>query len=212
VILSFSLSIDGQTAFKKGKGMTVHYIEGDVLTAVSGAIAHVCNNRGGWGKGFSGNLSAKYPQVEEAYSYWFAKGYKSLGTIIPQQPVKGLYVFNMIAQDGHKSANNPTPLDYTALRICLNKVLDRCLQIGITQLHMPYIGTGLGGGNWNVIAEMLEEVFASGDVHVYIYAYETPEERDARQQAYFESDKRAEERNEAWFAFPGDRYPHVRDD
>ena len=33
-------------------------------------IAHICNDRGGWGKGFVVAISRRWPEPEEAYRAW----------------------------------------------------------------------------------------------------------------------------------------------
>lgn len=48
----------------------INYIFGDATEPVGDGpniIAHVCNNRGVWGAGFTRALSAKYPRAEHVY-------------------------------------------------------------------------------------------------------------------------------------------------
>ncbi|GHA76937.1 Appr-1-p processing protein [Streptomyces termitum] len=51
----------------------IAYVRGDA-TAPRGRgtriIAHVCNDRGGWGKGFVLALSRRWPEPEAAYRRW----------------------------------------------------------------------------------------------------------------------------------------------
>jgi len=61
-----------------------------------------------------------------------------------------LYVANMIAQHGYRSANGQIPLRYDALETCLLKVTE-ALEDGDLgpweyKVHMPRIGCGLAGG------------------------------------------------------------------
>ncbi|MEX3101111.1 MULTISPECIES: Appr-1-p processing protein [unclassified Streptomyces] len=51
----------------------ITYTRGDATTpSVKGVkvIAHVCNDSGGWGKGFVLSLSRRWPQPEAAYRAW----------------------------------------------------------------------------------------------------------------------------------------------
>jgi O-acetyl-ADP-ribose deacetylase (regulator of RNase III) len=50
------------------------YVRGDATTPVGKGpkvIAHVCNDRGGWGKGFVLALSRRWPEPEAAYRRWY---------------------------------------------------------------------------------------------------------------------------------------------
>ena len=37
-------------------------------------ITHICNNQGGWGRGFVVALSKRWPEPERAYRQWFRAG------------------------------------------------------------------------------------------------------------------------------------------
>ncbi len=51
----------------------ISYVVGDA-TALQGEgpkiIAHVCNDAGGWGKGFVLPLARRWPQTRTAYKTW----------------------------------------------------------------------------------------------------------------------------------------------
>lgn len=51
----------------------INYVRGDAtVPSVKGVkvIAHVCNDIGGWGKGFVLALSRRWPEPEKAYRSW----------------------------------------------------------------------------------------------------------------------------------------------
>jgi O-acetyl-ADP-ribose deacetylase (regulator of RNase III) len=48
--------------------LAIKYVKGDVLYPLGNGgklIVHVCNNRGGWGKGFVGALSRRWRKTED---------------------------------------------------------------------------------------------------------------------------------------------------
>ena len=66
-------------------------------------IAHVCNDRGGWGKGFVLAISRRWPEPERTYRQWHRGRVGDdfgLGTVqlVAVQP--DLWVANMVAQHG----------------------------------------------------------------------------------------------------------------
>lgn len=132
-------------------------------------IAHVCNDQGGWGAGFTGMLSRRWDLPEANYR---AQVFESLpymlGTtmIIPVED--DIQVANMIAQRGYRSPTNRVPLDYAALSRCLSHVATVARQTGST-VHMPRIGCGLGGGNWSVVRDRINIFLTSHDIDVTIY-------------------------------------------
>ena len=76
-----------------------------------------------------------------------------------------LVVANMIAQHG-----NSTPtyraVDYDALRRCLHNLAGAAWFAGAT-VHMPRIGCGLGGGDWETVSAIIEDEINRIPVYVY---------------------------------------------
>lgn len=135
----------------------ISYTTGDATLPaldVSGRalIAHVCNDVGAWGAGFSGALSRRYPVAKQVY----LDNPKTLG--VTQLPIwvshRPIIIANMIAQRGLRSPSNPVPLDYTALETCLMSVGMFASSTGVS-IHMPRIGCGLAGGDWSRVVEIL---------------------------------------------------------
>lgn len=54
--------------------MEILYIKGDATAPIGSGvkvITHICNDIGGWGKGFVLALSKKWKMPEEAYRQWY---------------------------------------------------------------------------------------------------------------------------------------------
>jgi O-acetyl-ADP-ribose deacetylase (regulator of RNase III) len=168
----------------------IKYVQGDatrpqLFEGETVLIAHVSNSRGGWGRGFVLALSKRWPQPEAAYRLWHRTGSNEqgepfeLGNIqcVPVEP--SLYVVNMIAQAGygknnaqrHQSnePNTTPPLRPDALAQCLEKVAKLAKSRNAT-VHMPRIGTGLGGSSWEVIEPIVSRQLLGLSVTVYDYA------------------------------------------
>ncbi|MBS6715004.1 MAG: hypothetical protein KH231_05975 [Dialister sp.] len=151
--------------------MFINYVIGDATRPIGEGtkiIAHVCNNKGGWGAGFVLALSKKWSEPETCYRSAALSNDLLLGKTMFVNVENGIVIANMIAQNGYKSAENPCPLDYTALGICLDDVRNFADEIGAS-VHMPRIGCGLAGGKWNEIELIIKSNLCAFGVPVYVY-------------------------------------------
>lgn len=141
-------------------------------------IAHICNNKGGWGAGFVLALSKLSKLPENAYRNAFKNnkdfglGFVDFVTVKEHNNMeKGLIVANMVAQNGYKSEKNPIPLSYKYLEECLDKLGEYASKVNAT-IHMPKIGTGLAGGDWEIISQLINNKLCSRGLRVYVYKME----------------------------------------
>lgn len=124
-------------------------------------IMHICNNCGRWGKGFVKNISKRWLKPEKAYRKLDAY---NLGDIQVVPVTDGVTVVNMIAQNGFGGV----AVDYNALHECLIKVRETARRLNAS-VHGPKIGTGLGGGDWHIIARLIDDELSDHNVAVTIY-------------------------------------------
>jgi len=149
---------------------TIKYLKGDATSPQAKGnklICHVCNDLGGWGKGFVLAISKRWPKPEKDYRDWHrhrAKNDFSLGNVQFIEVSNFIEIGNMIAQRGMK-------IRYQAVETCLSKVADRAIETHAS-VHMPRIGCGLAGGKWSLIEPIIEKQLISRNVDVYIYDFE----------------------------------------
>lgn len=154
--------------------MRIGTIKGDATNPVGVGpkiIAHICNDIGLWGKGFVLAISRRWPKPEAAYRRWhsapgdvpFELGRVQLVRVRPE-----LWVANMIAQHGVRSASNPIPIHYPAVGACLKKVGLHTAANGAS-VHMPRIGCGLAGGTWDEIEPLVDLHLSQNGVPVFVY-------------------------------------------
>lgn len=161
--------------------MSLTYINGDATNPIGSGlriIPHICNDIGGWGRGFVLALSAKWKQPEREYRMWHRSGHTIdmfghreafvLGSVQFVDVGGGIIIANMIAQNGIYTNNGLPPIRYDSLRVCLGKVAEITLNIGAT-IHAPKFGAGLAGGDWGQIESMIDAAFGGVDVTVYEY-------------------------------------------
>ena len=147
---------------------TIVYKKGDATKPESEKkklIIHVCNNIGKWGKGFVLALSKKWKEPEKDYREM--NKYK-LGDVKFIKVTDDIVIANMIAQDGINRKGTPfiCRINYVALEACLEKVKQYAEDYNLS-VHMPKIGCGLGGGDWNIIQEIIRKKLDELDIYVY---------------------------------------------
>ena len=87
----------------------INYIKGDATVPQAKGtkiIVHICNNIGGWGKGFVLAISKRWTEPEKKYREWYrnrARNDFELGAIQLIKVSENKYVGNMITQQGIKT-------------------------------------------------------------------------------------------------------------
>ena len=153
----------------------INYIKGDATNPTGidkKLIVHICNDIGGWGKGFVLAISKKWKKPEQKYREWFKSQEKfGLGEVQFVNVESDLSIANMIGQHKIKKNNGKIPIRYKAVRDCLNKVALFANENNFS-VHMPRIGCGLAGGNWNEIESIIKEELINRNIKVTVYDYE----------------------------------------
>ncbi len=134
-------------------------------------ISHICNDVGGWGRGFVVAVSNCWKEPEFDYRRWAEGKWNTpfeLGKVRFVKVEKDLWVVNMIAQHGVRSEKGVPPIRYEALEKCLKQVAEFAYA-NEASVHMPRIGAGLAGGNWETISEVIDRALIVKDVAVTVY-------------------------------------------
>ena len=162
----------------------IYYVKGDVLDlehadrSKNVIIPHICNNIGGWGRGFVVALSNKWKAPEAEYRLWAAGKHAEypkfeLGQIQVVEVERDLFVANMVAQHGVQWIGDIPPIRYDRVRQCLLKLATIANKIDPnTTIHMPRMGAGLAGGTWQVIEGLIKETLIAKGFDVYVYDLE----------------------------------------
>jgi O-acetyl-ADP-ribose deacetylase (regulator of RNase III) len=156
---------------------TITCVAGDATTPLGKGvkiIAHVCNDMGGWGKGFVLALSRRWPQPEADYRRWHrerAGNDFGLGAVRLVRVDTYLWVANMIGQHGTRTGGKGPPVRYDAIDTALTTLGGRALELGAS-VHMPRIGCGLAGGRWGKVEPLVLERLSTRGVQVTVYDHD----------------------------------------
>jgi O-acetyl-ADP-ribose deacetylase (regulator of RNase III) len=155
--------------------MSINYIIGDATQPVGKGpkiIVHVCNDIGGWGRGFVVALSKRWPEPEHSYRAWH-RGEEvgipfKLGEVQFVAVDRDLWVANLIGQRDVRTVGGIPPVRYDAIRKGLQQVAIEAHRLDAS-IHMPRIGCGLAGGQWEEVGKIVEQELVNHGVPVTVY-------------------------------------------
>ncbi len=152
----------------------INYLVGDATRPQIGGnkiIAHICNDIGGWGRGFVLAISKISPLPERAYREWYAMRQQNdfaLGAVQFVKLAPDIVVANMIGQHGIRTKRGVPPIRYEAVETAL-KIVGKEAFSNQASVHLPRIGCGLAGGSWDKIEPLLEKQICASEVEVFVY-------------------------------------------
>lgn len=144
---------------------------GNIVDVTSGIIVHGCNAQGVMGSGVAGELRGKYPQIFSDYRAAYERADKTsgfyMGEVILTEISENLIIANAITQfyfgkDGVKYVS------YEAIQKAFRQIVTAVHEQSLAQetegqqeieIHYPMIGAGLGGGDWSVISQIIDQEF-----------------------------------------------------
>ena len=151
----------------------VKFVHGDVLDPRGQGLKILCqvvNDRAAkWGGGVARQAAKKFPDAEMDFSLKIRSVPRSerLGAAVFTRGDEDIVIASLVAQDGYGQSKSPR-IRYAALELCLATVTARAINDGAS-VHMPRIGMGEAGGDWSIIAEMIENTMVRAGLPVIIY-------------------------------------------
>lgn len=146
--------------------MKIEYRKGDMFKTDILHIAHGCNAQGVMGSGVARIVKEQYFDAYKFYAEQYDEHGLKLGDV-QFVPANGKVIVNAVTQnlygkDGRRFVN------YEAVAECM-RTINRVLKLeGATHVAMPQIGAGLGGGDWHVIASIIESELKTVMPNVYV--------------------------------------------
>lgn len=155
--------------------MEINYLNGDATTPKTTGnkvIVHICNDIGGWGKGFVMAISKKWKAPENAYRQWYKlKDNFVLGEVQFVQVEADTWIANIIGQHHiYKDETGNPPIRYAAVAAGLAKV-GEFATANQASVHMPRIGCGLAGGSWDKIEPLINENLTANNIETFVYDF-----------------------------------------
>lgn len=142
------------------------YVVGNLLEAPEDCIAHGCNAQGVMGSGVAVQIKEQFPNAYYVYNRQHAE-YDGLilGDVIWARQ-NNKFIANCITQERYGKNKHEQYVNYDAIRSCMWKININCFDIKTVVL--PLIGAGLGGGDWSIIAKIIEEFLPRYTPTIYV--------------------------------------------
>jgi O-acetyl-ADP-ribose deacetylase (regulator of RNase III) len=160
----------------------INYLIGDATAPIGIGdkfIVHCCNDIGAWGAGFVVAISKRWKSPEMEYRKWYKEREPrfDLGEVqivqVEDNSDGKIFVCNIIGQRGIGIQNGQIPLRYEALEMGFRKIIKTIRNDNHTNatIHMPRIGCGLAGGDWEVVDRIIQATFCINDIQVFVYDF-----------------------------------------
>ncbi len=146
--------------------MKIKYQQGDLFATDIEHIVHGCNAQGVMGSGIARIVKERYFEAFAFYATQFDEHGLKLGDV-QFVPANGKVIVNAITQE-HYGRDGRKYVSYDAVADAM-RTINRVLKLsGHSQVAMPKIGAGLGGGDWDTIATIIETEMVDVEPVVYL--------------------------------------------
>jgi len=146
----------------------ISYVKGDLLKATEPVIVHGCNDRGVMGSGVAKVIRAKWPAAYRVYKWTYDEAGLELGDIISHYAMADdKRIVNAITQEGY-GRDGRKYVSYDAVDLCFSQINSLCKRNDYDSIAIPKIGSDLGGGDWDIIIQIIKSKMTDADVKVYV--------------------------------------------
>lgn len=134
----------------------IEYRKGNLLDVTEGIIVHGCNSQGVMGSGVAKAIKDKYPGAYMYYRQDIRDHGFGLGDISWYDTGLGaLSIASAITQEYYGRDPSVRYVNYFALALCFKTVFNYAGNDRV--VYFPKIGAGLGGGDWNIIEQLIND-------------------------------------------------------
>lgn len=146
--------------------MKIQYVNGDLFSTEILHILHGCNAQGVMGSGVAKIIKEQYFPAYKFYVDQHNEHGLKLGDA-QFVPANGKVIVNAVTQEFY-GRDGRLYVSYDAVAAAM-KTANRLLKLsGYTQLAMPKIGAGYGGGDWDTIVAIIEQEMVDVEPVVYV--------------------------------------------
>ena len=141
--------------------MITYHTRSDIFTFPAGARAHGCNTRGAAG-GLAGEVFRRFPEMAHVYRFACEAGTYGAGDCLPFDSGDGWW-YNLATQV------NPGADARVGLIIeSMSKAVAHASEHNVATINVPLIGCGIGGLEWSVVRQALEDNFGGYGIHLQV--------------------------------------------
>jgi O-acetyl-ADP-ribose deacetylase (regulator of RNase III) len=158
---------------KNDRQDALKFVHGDVLDPRGTNTKIICqlvNDQARyWGGGVAKSAARKFPEAQREFAKWFMgiPRSKRLGTVHFAKAGDSLVLASLVGQHGFGPSLIPR-IRYAALEHCFGKIADFAAK-NVASVHMPRLGAGDSGGQWDTVEEIVRGTLITDNVPVTVY-------------------------------------------
>lgn len=158
---------------------------GNMLDVKSGMLIHGVNCQGVMGSGIAKEVKDRFPDAFDQYIFFCQQNpvVKTRLGLISAQYYYGpgisdtkieKVIVNGITQENFGRSPGVRYVSYPAIASVFKTSIDLACELGISEIHYPLIGAGLGGGDWSIISDIIDAAFenASQEINRTLWLFE----------------------------------------
>lgn len=147
----------------------IKIIEGNLFDTKADVICHQCNCQGVMGTGVAAEVKRRYPKVYESYHADYLEGKLVLGYVNFSVANEKQVIANLCGQEKY-GYDGKEYTNYDKLQECFERVVEylKTHYGKRPTVAFPYLmSCHRGGGDWNVVYQMIEETFEDYEVEIW---------------------------------------------
>lgn len=151
----------------------IRFLQGNVLQPKGSGPKIICqlvnDQARRWGGGVAKISARTFPDAHQSFGRWITGVPKRerLGQVHLASVDDSTSLASFVAQEGYGPAPGPR-IRYTALERCLEKTAE-VAKSHSASIHMPRIGAGQSGGQWDIVEELVRNILIRTGVAVTVY-------------------------------------------
>lgn len=153
-----------ESTYKGEQKMRLNEVKGDLFNAQQGCyLAHCISGDYALGAGIAKKFVEEYDMRFKLHKNYPIEPGKKFGHVGEALLIDN--VFNLVTKE--RCYNKPT---YDCLNATLEEMRLLCIEHDIKKLAMPKIGCGLDKLEWDIVVDLIEDVFYDLDIDITIYS------------------------------------------
>lgn len=145
------------------------YRVGDVFEADVPVVAHGVNTKYKFGSGVAAVISKRFPEVRKRY---LEKPTWTLGDIQPVKINSAYWIVNCATQENY-GYDGKLYVKYDSFYKVFVELVEFLVDHGYKSCAIPRMGSGLAGGDWNIIESIINKVIKYTPVDIIVYTLPT---------------------------------------
>lgn len=142
----------------------IHFTSGNMFDYPADILCNTVNCVGVMGKGVALEFKKRYPAMFRVYRQVCRRGDLSPGGLFPWKTPDGRLVINFATKDHWRD-----PSRYSYIRDGLNLLRQLLLVHRGKRVHIPALGCGNGGLDWNEVRPMIQNALEDVDAEIWVF-------------------------------------------